>query len=98
MNEMSLETAEAISRILSIDVNALMKQFTEMGTLMKRMSGLGPMERMSAMRDIARTSDPSGAFKVSKQRSKRGPLDEKKLKDGKKKKKKDAKKSRKKNR
>ena len=80
------------------EVNALMKQFTEMSTLMKRMSGLGPMERMSAMRDIARSADPSGAFKVGKQRSKRGPVDEKKLKDDKKKKKKDAKKSRKKNR
>lgn len=77
------------------EVNALLKQFGEMATMMKRMSGMGAMDRMRAVQDIARNSDPSGNFKVQKQRSKRGPQNAQKLKDLKKKKRQDKKKARK---
>ena len=82
------------------EVNALMKQFSEMATMMKKMSGMGAMERMRAVQDIAKQGalDPTGGIKSAKQRSKRGPTDVKAIKDNKKKKRKDAKKSRKKNR
>ncbi len=82
------------------EVNALMKQFGEMATLMKRMSGMGALERMRAVKDIANSGamDPGGSLRVNKMRSKRGPTDVRKAKDLKKKKRKDAKKSRKKNR
>jgi signal recognition particle subunit SRP54 len=79
------------------EVNALLKQFGEMATMMKRMSGMGAMDRMKAVQDIAKNSDPSGNFKVQKQRSKRGPQSSDKLKDLKKKQRKDKKKSRKRN-
>ncbi|NQV26748.1 MAG: signal recognition particle protein [Rhodopirellula sp.] len=79
------------------EVNALLKQFGEMATMMKRMSGMGAMDRMRAVQDIARNSDPSGNFKVQKQRSKRGPQSSDKLKDLKKKQRQDKKKSRKRN-
>jgi len=82
------------------EVNALLKQFGEMATMMKRMSGMGTMERMRAVQDIARSAgnDPSGQIRVQKQRSRRGPVDVRKAKDIKKKKRRDARKSRKKNR
>ena len=80
------------------EVNALLKQFGEMATMMKRMSGMGAMDRMRAVQDIARNSDPSGNFKVQKQRSKRGPQNAQKQKDLKKKKRQDKKKARKRNR
>ena len=77
------------------EVNALLKQFSEMATMMKRMSGMGAMDRMRAVQDIAKNSDPSGNFKVQKQRSKRGPQNAQKLKDLKKTKRQDKKKARK---
>jgi len=82
------------------EVNALLKQFGEMATMMKRMSGMGTMERMRAVQDIARSAgnDPTGQIRVQKQRSRRGPVDVRKAKDMKKKKRRDARKSRKKNR
>lgn len=80
------------------EVNALLKQFGEMATMMKRMSGMGAMDRMRAVQDIAKNSDPSGNFKVQKQRSKRGPQNTDKLKELKKKQRKDKKKARKRNR
>ena len=82
------------------EVNALLKQFGEMATMMKRMSGMGTMERMRAVQDMARSAsnDPTGQIRMQKQRSRRGPVDVRKVKDDKKKKRKDAKKSRKKNR
>jgi signal recognition particle subunit SRP54 len=58
---------------------------------------MGAMDRMRAVQDIAKNSDPSGNFKVQKQRSKRGPQETDKLKDLKKKKRQDKKKSRKRN-
>jgi signal recognition particle subunit SRP54 len=79
------------------EVNALLKQFGEMATMMKRMSGMGAMDRMKAVQDIAKNSDPSGNFKVQKQRSKRGPQNANKLKDLKKKQRQDKKKARKRN-
>ncbi len=79
------------------EVNALLKQFGEMATMMKRMSGMGAMDRMRAVQEIARNSDPSGNFKVQKQRSKRGPQNSDKLKELKKKQRKDKKKARKRN-
>lgn len=82
------------------EVNALMKQFGDMATMMKRMAGMGPLERMRAVQDMAKQGamDPSGGIRATKQRSKRGPTDVKVFKEEKKKKRKDAKKSRKKNR
>lgn len=80
------------------EINGLLKQFNEMSTLMKRMSGMGMSERMQAVQDIAKNTDPAGQFKVQKQRSRRGPVDASKVKDLKKKKRKDQKKSRKRNR
>jgi hypothetical protein len=68
-----------------------------MATMMKKMSGMGAMDRMKAVQDIAKNSDPSGNFKVQKQRSKRGPQSTDKLKELKKKQRKDKKKSRKRN-
>lgn len=79
------------------EVNALLKQFGEMATMMKRMSGMGAMDRMRAVQEIARNSDPSGNFKVQKQRSKRGPQSSDKQKELKKKQRKDKKKARKRN-
>jgi len=81
------------------EVNGLVKQFSEMSTLMKRMSGMGKLDQMRAMQELAGSGamDPGGSLKVNKQRSKRGPQDARVLKDQKKKKRKDAKKSRKRN-
>ena len=79
------------------EVNALLKQFGEMATMMKRMSGMGAMDRMKAVQEIAQNSDPSGNFKVQKQRSKRGPQSSDKLKELKKKQRQDKKKARKRN-
>lgn len=80
------------------EINGLLKQFNEMSTLMKRMSGMGMSERMRAVQDIAKNTDPSGGIKVQKQRSRRGPTDARKVRENKKKKRKDQKKSRKRNR
>lgn len=80
------------------EINGLLKQFNEMSTLMKRMSGMGAMDRMRAVQDIAKNTDPSGQLKVQKQRSRRGPVDSRKIRENKKKKRKDQKKSRKRNR
>ena len=80
------------------EINGLLKQFNEMSTLMKRMSGMGMSERMRAVQDIAKNTDPSGGIKVQKQRSRRGPTDARKVREQKKKKRKDQKKSRKRNR
>jgi signal recognition particle subunit SRP54 len=80
------------------EINGLLKQFNEMSTLMKRMSGMGMSERMQAMQDVVKNTDPSGQFKVKKQRSRRGPVDSSRAKELKKKKRKDTKKARKRNR
>ena len=80
------------------EINGLLKQFNEMSTLMKRMSGMGMSERMQAVQDIAKNTDPSGQFKVQKQRSRRGPTDSNRARELKKKKRKDQKKARKRNR
>ena len=82
------------------EVGALIKQFDQMAGVMKRMAGLGPLDRMRAMSELSRAGamNPSGELQVSKQRSKRGPTDPEVIKEMKKKKRKEAEKARKRNR
>jgi len=82
------------------EVNALVRQFDQMSTLMRRMSGLGPIDRIRAVQELSRPGaiPADGEMRLAKQRSKRGPVDPQVLKDLKKKKRKDSNKSRKKNR
>lgn len=82
------------------EVNALVSQFEQMSTVMKRMSGLGPLDRIRAVQELSRPGavSPTGEMRVSKQRSKRGPVDPRAAREEKKRKKKEADKSRKRNR
>ncbi len=84
----------------SPEVSALIKQFDQMSSLMKRMSGMGKVDQMRAMSELSRQSamNPNGQLAVTKQRSKRGPTDPDEARELKKKKKKDAEKARKRNR
>ena len=82
------------------EIGALIKQFDQMAGIMRRMAGLGPLDRMRAMSELTRAGamNPGAELKAQKQRSKRGPLDPNEAKEAKKKKRKDAAKSRKRNR
>lgn len=82
------------------EVGALIKQFDQMASIMKRMAGLGPLDRMRAMSELSRQGamNPGAELKAPKQRSKRGPVDPDVARELKKKKRKEAEKARKRNR
>lgn len=80
------------------DVSALLKQFEQMAPMMQRMAGMGVRDRFGSMMDMMRGGMMGGDMTVPKQRSKRGPLDERAAKEKKKQARKDAKKQRKRNR
>ena len=82
------------------DVNKLLKDFSMMGGVMKDMAGMGMRQKMKAISGLANSGllDPNAQMQGLKQRSKRGPMDQRKAEEKKKKQRKDAKKQRKKNR
>jgi signal recognition particle subunit SRP54 len=81
------------------EVNRLLKDFHNMAGMAQKMSNLGMMDRMRAVREMAQGGmmNPSG-LKPQKERSKRGPLDQKLADEKRKKARKDAKKQKKRNR
>jgi signal recognition particle subunit SRP54 len=81
------------------EVHDLLKQFDGMAGMMQKMAGLGTMDRMKAMRELASMEmlNPGGKLAKEKQRSKRGPQDLDKLRDKRKQERKRAKDARKKN-
>ena len=82
------------------DINKLLKDFKTMSGMMQGVSQLGMRDRLKAMQSMAgmAMNNPGMPMVGTKQRSKRGPLDEAKAREKERQKKKDAKKQRKKNR
>lgn len=82
------------------EVNRLLKDFHSMADFAQKMSGMGMMDRMRALRGVTNggMGMPGGGFPVMKERSKRGPADQKLADEKRKKARKDAKKQKKKNR
>lgn len=82
------------------EVNRLLKDFQNMAGMAQKMSGMGVMDKMRAVRELTQggMGNPAGGFKMAKERSKRGPLDQKLADEKRKKARKDAKKQKKKNR
>lgn len=81
------------------EVSALIKQFTSMADIMKRLSGLGMMDRMKAMNDLTKIGamHPGAEIQVAKSGTK-APVDMDALREERKRKKKQAERSRKRNR
>jgi signal recognition particle subunit SRP54 len=82
------------------EVNRLLKDFQQMAGMAQKMSGMGVMDRMRAVRELSRGSmaNPGAGFKMGKERSKRGPADQRLADEKRKKARKEAKKQKKKNR
>lgn len=81
------------------DINRLIKDFQNMSGMMQKMSGLGMMDKMRAVKDLAGSGMLNGGNLPSqKERSKRGPADQRLADEKKKKARKDAKKQKKRNR
>ncbi|HUQ73007.1 MAG TPA: signal recognition particle protein [Planctomycetaceae bacterium] len=82
------------------DVNRLLKDFEGMSSMMKNMAGLGMMDRMRAVNQLAKGGmlDPGANLRAMKGSTKSGPVDAKAAAEKKKKARKDAKKQKKKNR
>ena len=82
------------------DVNRLIKDFGNMAGMMQKMSGLGPMDKMRAMKGMADGGmlNPGSQLTSAKERSKRGPADPKEADEKRKKARKEAKKQKKRNR
>ncbi|HEY0981505.1 MULTISPECIES: signal recognition particle protein [unclassified Schlesneria] len=82
------------------DVNRILKDFHNMANMAQKMSGLGSMDRMKAVRDLAQGGmvNPAGGLRVPKERSKRGPADQALADEKRKKARKEAKKQKKRNR
>uniref|UniRef100_A0A7C4QIX2 Signal recognition particle protein n=1 Tax=Schlesneria paludicola TaxID=360056 RepID=A0A7C4QIX2_9PLAN len=82
------------------EVNRLLKDFEAMAGMMQKMAGLGMMDRLRAMRDLAGAGlfDPHANLKTPKGPTKMAPLDAKAAAEKKKKARKEAKKQRKRNR
>lgn len=82
------------------DVNRLIKDFGNMAGMMQKMSGLGPMDKMRAMKGMADGGmlNPGAQLTSTKERSKRGPADPKEADEKRKKARKEAKKQKKRNR
>ncbi len=82
------------------EVNKLLKDFEGMASMMKNMAGLGMMDRMKAVQQLAKGGfmDPSGGMKAPKGSTRMSPRDAKAEAEKKKKARKDAKKQKKRNR
>ncbi len=82
------------------DVNRLLKDFDGMQGVMSKMAGMSIRERMRAVKELGEGGllNPGAQIHQTKQRSKRGPQDKRKLQAQKKNKRKNAKQQRKKNR
>lgn len=82
------------------EVNKLLKDFEGMASMMKSVAGMGVMDRMKMMRQLASGGfmDPTGGMKVAKGSTRMAPKDAKAEAEKKKKARKDAKKQRKRNR
>ena len=80
------------------EVNRLLKDFQNMATMAQKMSGMGVMDRMRAVRDLSSGMANPAGFAMAKERSKRGPADPRLADEKRKKARKEAKKQKKKNR
>ena len=82
------------------EVNRILKDFHNMAGMAQKMSGMGVMDKMKAVRELAQggMANPSGGLRMPKQRPKRGPADQEMADEKRKKARKDAKKQKKKNR
>ena len=82
------------------EVNRLLKDFHIMADFAQKMSGMGMMDRMRAFRGLTGggMGQPGGGFPAMKERSKRGPADQRLADEKRKKARKEAKKQKKKNR
>ncbi len=82
------------------EVNRLLKDFQGMAGMAQKMSGMGVMDKMRAVQELSKggMSNPAGGFKMSKERSKRGPADPELAEEKRKKARKEAKKQKKRNR
>jgi signal recognition particle subunit SRP54 len=82
------------------DVSRLIKDFQNMAGMMQKMSGLGVMDKMRAVKGMADSGmfNPGAQLTAGKERSKRGPADPRMAEEKKKKARKEAKKQRKRNR
>ncbi len=82
------------------EVNNLLKQFNTMSGVMQKMAGMGVRDRMRAVQELTQMGamNPNAQLQDHKTRSKRGPLDQKKIEQKKKQQRKQARKSRKRNR
>jgi signal recognition particle subunit SRP54 len=82
------------------DVNGLLKQFKQMADMMQDMAGLGMRDRMKAIKQLSDGGlfNPGAQLHKKKERSKRGPLDQRKAQEDRKRKRKEAAKARKRNR
>ena len=81
------------------EVGSLLKQFDAMADMMRQMAGKGMRERMRAVKEMADGGmmDPGGQLRREKQRSKRGPQDQDRIRERRKKERSAAKQARKKN-
>lgn len=82
------------------DVSRILKDFGAMSGMMQKMSGLGMMDRMKAMSQLGQAGmfNPGANLKQQKERSKRGPADQKLADEKRKKARKESKKQKKRNR
>ncbi len=82
------------------DVSRLIKDFGNMAGMMQKMSGLGMMDKMKAMKGMADGGmfNPGAQLSSTKERSKRGPADPREADEKRKKARKEAKKQKKRNR
>lgn len=82
------------------DINRLIKDFQNMSGMMQKMAGMGMMDRMRAVKDLAGSGllNPGANLQVSKKSGKMGPSDQKLADEKKKKARKEAKKQKKRNR
>ena len=82
------------------DVSRLIKDFGNMAGMMQKMSGLGMMDKMKAMKGMADGGmfNPGAQMSSTKERSKRGPADPNEADEKRKKARKEAKKQKKRNR
>ncbi len=81
------------------EINALIKQFTSMAEIMKRLSGMGMVDRMKAMKDLTAigAEHPGAEIGITKGGTK-APIDPDAVREERKRKKKQAERSRKRNR
>ena len=82
------------------DINRLIKDFQSMAGMMQKMAGLGMMDRMRAVKDLAGSGlmNPGASLQAVKGSTKQSPANQKLAEEKKKKARKEAKKQKKKNR